>query len=34
MFGKRVTIIAGAEEPPPIKTNISAIPKFRVPSKT
>ena len=29
MFGKPVTIIAGAEEPLPIKINISAIPKFR-----
>ena len=34
MFGKPVTIVAGAEEPPPIKINISAIPKFRVSSKT
>lgn len=32
MFGKPVTIVSGGEEPPPIKIEISAIPKFRVPA--
>lgn len=31
MFGKPVTIATGAEEPPPIKIDISAIPSHRVP---
>lgn len=31
LFGKPVTIVAGAEEPPPVRIDVSAIPKFRVP---
>ena len=30
-YGKPMTIVAGPEEQPPIKIDISAIPKFRVP---
>ena len=30
-FGKPMTIVAGPEELPPIKIDISAIPKHRVP---
>ena len=32
MFGKPATIVTGAEELPPIKIDISAIPKFRIPA--
>ena len=33
MFGKPITTIVGEESAPPIKIDISAIPKFRVPAK-
>jgi hypothetical protein len=33
LFGKPVTIVTAAEEPPPIKIDISAIPSHRLPTK-
>jgi hypothetical protein len=31
MFGRPVTTVTGAEDPPPIKIDISAIPSHRIP---
>lgn len=33
LFGKPITIVAGAEDLPPVKIDISAIPKFHKPAK-